>query len=389
MKLKRITIATFLCVLMLVSSMSVCFASTVSETGFSSEEIKSMERFDKAFLEKQSKASESYLKLNESFGKVEERKADDYPEYYGGSFINYDGKLVIYVKGDIADHKNDFVKKVGNDDIIFEPCKFSFKELTQTMDTINAYKLKNADSPICANINSYAFMDGENRIVVQLDEYNDEQIAAFKKQIVDSPAIEFKQAIGKFQDEINVNPGSSITSGGSGGSVGYRARRNGVNGIITAGHLAALNADVQKNGTTFARCTARQYSGSVDASFCEITNSNYTPTNTLEGTSNTLSTTISEPGAGTVINKIGAATGHTSGKIISTNASVTVGGVTFTNLTSADYGSASGDSGCIVYSYISSTNTRLTLGIHKGALGSTRYYVKANQINSALGTSRY
>lgn len=82
-------------------------------------------------------------------------------------------------------------------------------------------------------------------------------------------------------------------------------------------------------------------------------------------------------------------TGHTSGKVISTNASVTIGGVTFTNLTSADYSSAPGDSGCIVYSYISSTNTRLTLGIHKASDGTTRYYVKANQINSALGTSRY
>ena len=82
-------------------------------------------------------------------------------------------------------------------------------------------------------------------------------------------------------------------------------------------------------------------------------------------------------------------TGATSGKIISINASFTVSGETFTNLTSADYESASGDSGGIVYSYISSTNTRLTLGIHKGSLGSTRYYVKANQINSALGTSRY
>jgi hypothetical protein len=36
-------------------------------------------------------------------------------------------------------------------------------------------------------------MDRENRIIVQLEDYGDEQIAAFKEQIIDSPAIEFKK----------------------------------------------------------------------------------------------------------------------------------------------------------------------------------------------------
>ena len=412
MKTKRIFFALLLCIVMIVSSMSVSFASNSSDTGlvptngsiletqdqtvalnneigYSSEELKSMERFDKAFLKNQSKASEAYQKLIKSFGTVGIPDASDFPEYYGGAYINDEGKLVINVTSNTTSISQDFNKRTGTDEFILKPSKYSFKMLTKIMDTLNTYKLKKADSPISANFNSYALLDAQNSIVVYLDEYNQEQIEAFKKQVLDSSAIEFKKATGKVKDEINVNPGSSITSGGSGGSVGYRARRGGVDGIITAGHVAAFNADVEKDGTIFASCTAREFSGSVDASFCRITNSNYTPTNTLEGTSNTLSTTISEPGVGTVINKIGASTGHTSGKIISTNASATYLGVTFTNLTSADYVSAAGDSGGIVYSYIISTNTRLTLGIHVASDGTTRYYVKANQINSALGTSRY
>ncbi|MDD3024713.1 MAG: hypothetical protein PHE26_12535, partial [Syntrophomonadaceae bacterium] len=145
----------------------------------------------------QSKASEVYSRLNESFGKIEERKVSDYPDYYGGSFTNVDGKLVIYVKGNVEDYKKELLKKAGTDDLIFEPCNFSFKELTEIMDTINAYKLNNADSPICANFNSYAILDAENRIVVDLDEYNEEQIAAFKKRVINSPAIEFRKATGK------------------------------------------------------------------------------------------------------------------------------------------------------------------------------------------------
>lgn len=103
----------------------------------------------------------------------------------------------------------------------------------------------------------------------------------------------------------------------------------------------------------------------------------------------TLSTTISEPGVGTVINKRGMKTDATSGKVVSTNASWTINGVTFTNLTSATYDSDNGDSGGIVYSYVSSTGTRLTLGVHKGRKDGNAHYVKANELNRSLGTSRY
>ena len=180
---------------------SVLKLKTVPDAAIDSKscltEEERMARFDRTFLENQSKASEVYSRLNESFGKIEERKVSDYPDYYGGSFTNVDGKLVIYVKGNVEDHKKEFLEKAETDDLIFEPCNFSFKELTEIMDTINVYKLNNADSAICANFNSYAILDAENRIVVELDEYNKEQIAAFKKRVINSPAIEFRKATGK------------------------------------------------------------------------------------------------------------------------------------------------------------------------------------------------
>ncbi len=170
--------------------------ATIDSKGCQSEE-ENMARFDKTFLENQSRSSEIYSRINESFGKIEERKTSDYPDYYGGSFTNSDGKLVIYVKGNVEDYKKVLIETAGTDDIIFKPCQFSYKNLTEIMDTINAYKFNHADSPICANFNSYAILDDENRIVIDLDEYNDEQIAAFKKQVIDSPAIEFRKATGK------------------------------------------------------------------------------------------------------------------------------------------------------------------------------------------------
>lgn len=97
----------------------------------------------------------------------------------------------------------------------------------------------------------------------------------------------------------------------------------------------------------------------------------------------------SETGS-TKTDKIGASTGHTSGKITSINATITYSdGTTLTNMTEVELYSEGGDSGGIFYSYVSSTNTRYTLGILTGGNGTTTSYSKANEINRGLGTSRY
>lgn len=91
-----------------------------------------------------------------------------------------------------------------------------------------------------------------------------------------------------------------------------------------------------------------------------------------------------------LLRSIGFTSGHTSGRVVATDVSAdTDTGVFLTNLTEATYDSEGGDSGGIVYSYIGSTNTRLTLGIHLGRYGNNAIYSKANEINDALNISRY
>lgn len=63
----------------------------------------------------------------------------------------------------------------------------------------------------------------------------------FKSEISDSPAIcLFKADYSEKQTVNNLNPGSGIyyqdSEGKHTGSMGYRAKRNGVTGIVTAGH---------------------------------------------------------------------------------------------------------------------------------------------------------
>jgi len=268
MKPRKFSMVVLLCVAMLAMSFSICLASSEinpvlvttdssglelqtdqtnapdNNTGYSNEELKSMERFSKSFLEEQNKACKAHDKLIQSFGTVETIKACDYPEYFGGDYINDEGKLVIYVKGDITDYKQDFINRTGTNNIILEPCKYSFKTLTEIMDILNAYKQTKPDDPVSSNFNSYEILDNQNKIVVNLDEYNQEQVDAFKTQVLDSPAIEFKKAVGKIEATVDVNPGSWVTCNNLDGSMGYRARRNNVNGIVTVAHLVtAINDD--------------------------------------------------------------------------------------------------------------------------------------------------
>lgn len=337
----------------------------------------------------QENAAAAYDELMASFATTYSNSGEKvYPDYYGGSYINDDGQLVVYVTDDtqrpaaLSDNVN----------VIYEPCAYSYNELRSVMDILNDYKFSHPDDAIANNFNEFGLYDSENRVIVKLDDLSDESIKEFKENVCDSGVIEFEQGSGPVQTEVDVNAGDKITSSDGGASVGYRVKRNGVVGFVTAGHAAtSVNQSIKYNNTTFASCKVTQQKGNADAAFCEITNSSYSPTNTLSGTSNTLSTTISEPGVGTVINKIGMKTGHTSGKILSTNVTITFSNRnTIANLTSADYESAPGDSGCAVYSYIASTGARLTLGIHTGASESgIRYYTKANEVNNALGTSRY
>lgn len=90
---------------------------------------------------------------------------------------------------------------------------------------------------------------------------------------------------------------------------------------------------------------------------------------------------------GTTLIKSGKTSGLTAGQIQSTNATNIVGGVTFTGLISAVITNVPGDSGGIAF--INTGSSRPTVGIVKGNQGNHAYFVKASQINSAFGLTRY
>jgi hypothetical protein len=348
--------------------------------------------YTQQFLQNQEQSAYNYRELLQSFGSADVLKASDYPEDYGGAYINHAGILVVYALGDVDKAKKAFGTRTKNTDITIRTCRHSFRTLTETMDMLNAFMLSEHDSDTAQNIAAYSLLDAENIVVVELRDFTQERIDEIKKSISLDLCVEYVQAYGEGRADVNVNPGDAISAQGGGGSVGFRVKLSDIEGIVTAAHVATSSAtgsnDITKNGTVFAQCTTRQFSGSADAAFCKITSTSYTPTNLIGGTS-TLSTTIDTPAAGQIVNMLGATTGYTNGTIISTNATLTYGGATIYYLVTADYTRAGGDSGGIVYTYYSTTNVRNTVGIHVAYSGSTAYYCRASYVNGALGTSRY
>lgn len=344
----------------------------------------------------QAKANEYITKINEAFSSTPGRNRNgikDYPGYYGGAYVGANGKMVVLIKGNISKEKQNIVNIVGSDDFITLPCKHSYKTLVKIMDDLNEFKLNKANTSKSANFKAYGLMDDLNQVTVQLDEFNDKKIAEFEKDVMKSPAIVFVKSFGPLVELSTLKPGCFAQAEGSSGSYAFRATRNsdGAQGMVTSGHLFSVGEGLFDNGIRIGTCSISQNSGSVDAAFVPITdNVTYFPSNILCGTSDILSTTTTNPGVGTIVNMRGQTTGYSSGKILSTNQSVTnPDGTVMTNLTSADYVASEGDSGGIIYTFISSSNTRPTVGIVKGRVGSTGYFSKASLTLSALGVSRY
>ncbi len=313
-----------------------------------------------------------------------------HPESYAGSYVDGD-KVVVLMKNGMAKHKDleNFIREARSQGrVVVFTARYSFNELNYLMNTLNLYKKYNKDA-IAKQFNLYWLDVMNNRIVVELDQYSEEVVSQFKSRVSDSDAIFFKQLEGNIKKEAKLKCGNKISSNSSNSSISYRAKLGNEEGIVVSGHAAgSIGSNFYHYGTYCGKVKKLQVYGPVDAAFVKVS-SGFVPSNELQNSGTYLSTMLSNPGVGTYVNKRGYKTGHTGGHILSTNVTITLDGDHHWNLSSANYQSDHGDSGGIVYTYISAQNKRLTVGLHVAAVGNTRYYSKASEVNAALGVTRY
>ena len=127
-----------------------------------------------------------------------ERESDPdlYPDYYGGSFIDNSGTLVIAVTGNAETHRQKLSTILGSDDFKMETVQYSYRQMMQVMDKIDAFLSDASVSPEHPVMLRFAgaYPDVlDNRVKVILTEVDQTVINAFKKDISASPLLLFEK----------------------------------------------------------------------------------------------------------------------------------------------------------------------------------------------------
>lgn len=331
-----------------------------------------------------------------------------YPDYYGGSFIEKNGTLRLLIREDLMSSAIRDIETLNLDgQIRFVPCSYSYNELSSIMEQLDALFITKSTLPIRKNVSAYCIDDENNRVLIYLRQCNDAGIRLFR-DMFNHPALEFKQ-LDRIENEssFNVYPGAKAyvhTTNDLYGSFAFRAREKSGQrrvGVVTAGHVTDVGDfcyinDEASNRKTFGECVAASKAVSkADAAFIvPVAGNTITLSNFInDNPSSVLSTVVSNPGVGTYVNKWGASTGNSGGYIQSTTVKVLDDNdnVRFTDMTSANYTSSGGDSGGIIYTYLSSKKVRYTVGIHQGSVPGKNIavFTKASNALSILGLERY
>lgn len=322
---------------------------------------------------------------NLSFYKnIEKEKTFEYDEYidnYAGSYVK-DDQLIVLTTNDDNPTISSRLNKSNQTHIV----KFSMNHLNDAMNDINLYKKYHGETYIAKQFNLYWLDVQNNRIVVEFDSLNQENIRLFKNEVLDKEFIVFKQIGGKPQKETSINPGSKISVKSSNSSVAYRATRNGVKGIVISGHAWKVGDNVYFNGKQIGNIEVRQEYGAVDAAFVK-TNNNFILSNSVY--SGYLSNNVQNLNLGVPVQKVGFKTGTTTGMVTQNNVSITLDGITHFNLVGANYKSDHGDSGSLVFFKVPGENLINTVGVHMAGIGSTKYYCRASEVNKSLNLKRY
>lgn len=353
----------------------------------------------KAIIDSNNDSVLSAQKIEEILKKDESKAI--YDDYFGGMYINDDNQLIIQVVKNSVPNKMTEAYTTYNSAInLDDNSKIEYVEnsynILKSLDTEITNYFKNEGDSAIHNIGIISnYVDVvTNKVVVELENNTKEKQAEFKKKVSDSTLITFKQ--GKREFTTSYNPGQALnkTNGELFCTLGFRAKRNGKAGFVTAGHCQqgiGLNKSYQGYGTL----RARSISGKADAAFIETST---TVTNTLSNSIYPVTSLQSKDLAvpytvGSIVAKAGAKTKGTSGKI--TVASYTAyifnqydaSVMVIEDAVKADLVCDEGDSGAPVFTL--EKTARLYGVISATTKTNETTFSKMSNIKSALSVTRY
>jgi len=119
-----------------------------------------------------------------------------YPDFYGGSGFDYDGKLIIFIVESQLEqaYNHEVIGDLLKAGERYRLVEYSFVELFAVQDAINEIAFGQRDW--CMYSYNLAFVSAwvlTNRVVVSLVEYNEDMVAGFRRYVYDSPMLIFEQ----------------------------------------------------------------------------------------------------------------------------------------------------------------------------------------------------
>ena len=131
----------------------------------------------------EAKALAAWNKLKETFGySYTVSDSIEYPDYYGGSYIE-NGKLIVYiVKG-----YNEKTPQLLSSDPIFvvKECDYSYNELLKAANEVSEFMVseKNAENTIREKLSLCSLSETFNRVEVYVSDLSPSFISEFKRQV--------------------------------------------------------------------------------------------------------------------------------------------------------------------------------------------------------------
>lgn len=368
-KIFRLITCFSLCLILMVSA---CPSSNVTVKAM--EDVISVEDIDVGFCEKQADSIEEYQQMLAAFNSESKARMSGeqvYDENYGGAYIDKEGELVVLLVDCSKDKIVDIKEDADNSSLKIEKCEHSFNELLSVISIIS----DNIISLSSRGINIVEmYEDVYNNCVKIAVENLDEEKEAEIRAIIDSPCMEIYEAETKVVETAgtDIKGGYGITSmdNGATSTIGFCAKRNGVQGFVIAGHAGNFVGETfTYSGTTLGRVSATAYynNSTADAAFVTKGASVNTTAYINAYTCYYVGDSISDYPVGALVYKYGASSQLTNGHIMSNSYRTQLDtdgdgdiDIVFPSQTTADFKSINGDSGGAVFMVKDVVNGRIT-----------------------------
>lgn len=364
MKMMKRVLTTVLCVAMLF----------MCSVGASAENLSA-----EAIRQRNYESTAGYTKLFETFELSGSTANPDYPEEYGGAYIDDGGNLVVQrveastkmTLGATMFTKASLSELTGLQTVKIETVEYSYNQLVVANNAIGKHiaKLSDANAVNVEARNSEAGMfKGEivqsaidaknNKVVVWLDDISNGSVEAFRKEIYDAPYLSFKLALDERPTyQTAYESGEGWVNGL--GSIGFPARFGSYTGFVTAWHCTTSGTNTI-NGQAYG--TRVDGSSTYDYAFIRQTNYTDTVSRGMYDTTKTLDTNTYEYVVqGSEVGRTGYTTGYSTGVVTYTGVNNGLGN----DLFETNCGSMGGDSGGPYFGSPSSSTPNIT-GIHIG-----------------------